>query len=181
MKKQINKSLVLPRAVMFATWFGSGLIPPPKFMSGMAGTYGSFFSLPLCFLAVWLCSPGYWFYYALITFVIYWVGYVTVPDAEVALGPKIDWKGKTKYRDQNQIVIDETFGMLVTCFPLVFIRFDSYFVPLFLAFGLFRLFDIVKVPPTRYFDKMKSATGVMMDDGVAGLYAAIILTLIMLG
>lgn len=167
-------------AVVFATWFGSGLIPPPKFVSGMAGTYGSLASLPLCFMVVWRTQPLHWIWYSFITFVIFWIGCVTVPRAEVALGAQVDWKGKTKTHDQNQIVIDETFGMLVTCYPLIFIPFDSYWFSLFLAFILFRFFDIVKVWPTSYFDKMEDAFGVMMDDGMAGVYAAICLTFILL-
>lgn len=176
-------------ALLLATWFGSGLIPPPKFMNGMAGTYGSFFSLPLCFAVVWLAkqqadsSIAQDFLqasYFMILWFIYLIGIWAVPRGEIILGPKIDYKGKTRSHDQNQIVIDETWGMLITCIPLVFLPITSYWMPLLLAFGLFRFFDIVKVPPTKHFDRKINAMGVMMDDGVAGFYAAICLTIIML-
>jgi phosphatidylglycerophosphatase A len=45
-----------------------------------------------------------------------------------------------------------------------------------LAFGLFRLFDIVKPWPIRDLDhRLRGGTGIMLDDLVAALYTAIIL------
>ncbi|MNC89726.1 Phosphatidylglycerophosphatase A [compost metagenome] len=58
-----------------------------------------------------------------------------------------------------------------------------YFVPASLvwqafAFLLFRLFDILKPPPIRYYDRtFKSGFGVMLDDLVAAFYTLIILAL----
>jgi phosphatidylglycerophosphatase A len=49
-----------------------------------------------------------------------------------------------------------------------------------LGFGLFRLFDIVKPPPARFFDRRwKNGLGVVMDDVIAGLYGAIVLRLLL--
>lgn len=46
------------------------------------------------------------------------------------------------------------------------------------AFVLFRIFDIVKPQPARYFDKqVKNGFGVMADDVVAALYAVLVLWL----
>ena len=46
------------------------------------------------------------------------------------------------------------------------------------AFLLFRLFDILKPPPIRYYDQtFKSGFGAMLDDMVAAFYALIILAL----
>jgi phosphatidylglycerophosphatase A len=45
-----------------------------------------------------------------------------------------------------------------------------------LAFGLFRLFDIVKPPPIRYFDRRwKNGFGVMFDDVLAAGYTLLVL------
>jgi phosphatidylglycerophosphatase A len=44
-----------------------------------------------------------------------------------------------------------------------------------LAFLLFRVFDILKPPPARQFDRMHSGFGIMMDDVAAGIYAMAIL------
>ena len=46
------------------------------------------------------------------------------------------------------------------------------------AFLLFRLFDIVKPQPARYFDEqVKNGLGVMTDDLFAALYAVLVLAL----
>ena len=174
-------------AVLIATWFGSGLIPPPKFMHGIAGTYGSFFALPLCLLFVWLPTLPFWLYqdtvvaYIYLVIIITALGLWSVQRAEWALGPRTDWKGKTKFRDQNQIVIDEVLGMLVTCAPLILaLQVQNWRLAYLIAFLLFRFFGIVKVPPTKKWDRRQDAIGVMMDDVVAGVYAAILLTITVL-
>lgn len=173
-------------SLLIATWFKTGLIPP-ILLKGMAGTYGSFFALPLCFLAV-ICAQSVvqWFdlgegtlivAYLCFPYFIFFIGRSVINDVEKELGPQIDWKGKEKDRDQNQIVIDEVFGMLISCFPILFL--DQYsWIHFAAAFILFRIFDIVKISPTRYFDRKKNEYGVMLDDGVAGAYTAIILQIL---
>lgn len=47
------------------------------------------------------------------------------------------------------------------------------------AFSLFRLFDIVKPQPARYFDvHVKNGFGVMADDAVAAFYTLLVLALL---
>ncbi len=76
--------------------------------------------------------------------------------------------------DPSKIVIDETIGVWIT---LLFIPFNHWYI--WLAFGLFRLFDIWKPLGIRSIDdKMESAFSVMLDDIVAGIYGAIVLQLI---
>lgn len=165
-------------AVLLGTWFYSGLIPP-VIITGMAGTYGSLFSVPLCYVLLVVASKGMVIPYYLTVGTVFLLGLWSVPRAELALGPRTDWRGKTKARDQNQIVIDETFGMLVTCYPLILMGVFPHWFSLGLVFALFRFFDIVKVPPTRFFDNMKNAFGVMFDDFVAAVYAGVVLYLIL--
>jgi phosphatidylglycerophosphatase A len=56
-----------------------------------------------------------------------------------------------------------------------------FFVPATLpwqtvAFLLFRLFDILKPPPIRYYDQtLKGGFGVMLDDLIAASYALLVL------
>lgn len=142
----------------------------------MAGTYGSFFSLPLVWATLWLSNNISPWIYLLVFLTIYLIGIWSVPKAETTLGPRKDWGGKIKTRDQNQIVIDEVAGMLITCYHLP-LNHPRLWILLLLGFGFFRVFDIVKVPPTKYFDRMKSASGVMLDDVMAGIYALICLQL----
>lgn len=174
-------------AVIVATWFKTGLIR--SFLpTEMGGTYGSFFALPLCVGAVlltrFLQSLGWPFVVALIpyltvTAVILVLGMRSVPIAEKVLGPHRDHTGTMRDRDQNCIVIDEVLGMLIVCSLFTDGRTGLHWFYFLCAFGLFRVFDIVKVPPTRYFDRKKSAAGVMLDDVVAGIYAAIALLLVL--
>lgn len=73
--------------------------------------------------------------------------------------------------DDGRIVIDELVGYLVTVLFLPF----SWGTAL-LGFFWFRLFDITKPQPARWFDKnMKNGVGVTLDDIAAGIYAAIAL------
>jgi phosphatidylglycerophosphatase A len=161
-------------ALILATWFGSGLIPP-IFVKGMAGTYGSIASLPICYVLVNLCHQNIYVgmcWYILMFALLMVLGLWSVPIAELVLGPQKDWEGKTREKDQNQIVIDEVAGMLVSCVPLIFVsERHFYFIG---ALAVFRVFDIWKPQPIKSFDKMKSGFGVMMDDVIAGLYAATI-------
>jgi phosphatidylglycerophosphatase A len=77
--------------------------------------------------------------------------------------------------DHGGIVWDEIVGMYI-----VLIVTPIGLVPWILAFGLFRAFDIVKPWPIRDLDhRIKGGAGIMLDDLVAALYAA--LTLVFLG
>jgi len=71
--------------------------------------------------------------------------------------------------DDGRIVIDELVGYLIT---VAFLPFT--WQTALLGFFWFRLFDITKPPPANWFDKkMKNGVGVVMDDVMAGIYAAI--------
>ena len=75
--------------------------------------------------------------------------------------------------DPKEIVIDEFIGQSI---PLVIC--ENNFLLIILSFLLFRLFDITKPWPASYFDlKIKNATGVIMDDVIAGIYAFLIIYL----
>jgi phosphatidylglycerophosphatase A len=77
---------------------------------------------------------------------------------------------ETQSHDNQQIVIDEIVGMLIT---IIFM--EKKIVWLAIGFILFRLFDIFKPSPVRRVEQFPRGWGVMMDDVVAGAYAAITL------
>jgi phosphatidylglycerophosphatase A len=79
--------------------------------------------------------------------------------------------------DSQRIVIDEVVGQLIT-FGMAAGRYQLPALYVFAGLGLFRLFDIVKPFPIRRFERFKGGLGVMADDVVAGLYALVVLTLI---
>jgi len=75
--------------------------------------------------------------------------------------------------DPKEIVIDEFIGQSI---PLLIC--ENNFFLIILSLLLFRLFDITKPWPASYFDfKIKNATGVIMDDVIAGIYTFLIIYL----
>lgn len=151
----------------------------------MAGTYGSFFSLPLCWAILYWGGENSLNLMFWAAGIIFCMGLIFVKKAEQDIGPRKDWKRNIKIQDQNEIVIDEVLGMLIAHIPLTFTDVSkSYLWALvfsLLAFGLFRFFDIKKIWPVRLFDNMKNPFGVMMDDVIAGIQAHICLSVILLG
>jgi phosphatidylglycerophosphatase A len=75
--------------------------------------------------------------------------------------------------DHGGIVWDEIAGMYLTLMVAPFSVFGWI-----LAFGLFRIMDIVKPWPIRDLDhRLGGGVGIMLDDLAAALYAAILLVL----
>ena len=82
---------------------------------------------------------------------------------------------KLEDKDPKHIIIDEYIGQAIA---LMFC--DEKIIHYILAFLLFRLFDIIKPFPISYFDKLKNAFGLIMDDILAGFFAGIIIYVIIL-
>ncbi len=78
-------------------------------------------------------------------------------------------QNKYKIHDPKWIVIDEVIGMLI-CF--LFIR-SSNILNIFIMFGIFRFFDIIKIWPANYFDSLKHGVFVIIDDIVSAIYSGI--------
>ena len=72
--------------------------------------------------------------------------------------------------DPGKVVIDEIVGMFVT---IGFLSLNFKIV--WLGFFLFRILDIVKPPPARWLEKFPGGWGIMADDVLAGVYANIVL------
>jgi phosphatidylglycerophosphatase A len=77
-------------------------------------------------------------------------------------------------KDPQSIVIDEVSGQLIAYLGLLSIGpFPHYWKYLLLGFILFRVFDIWKPFPARQAESLPGGWGIMADDWVAGIYAAI--------
>ena len=76
-------------------------------------------------------------------------------------------------KDSNKVVIDEVAGMMVT---LIFVPVTIRYVLTGLV--LFRFFDIAKPFFIRKMELLPKGWGVMADDLLAGLYAHLLLVLI---
>ena len=77
--------------------------------------------------------------------------------------------------DPSVVVIDEAAGMWITVLIVLILspgRTDL--LSLAICFLAFRFFDITKIQPAKYFDKLHTGFGVMMDDVVAGVYAGVV-------
>lgn len=80
-----------------------------------------------------------------------------------------------KVHDHGGMVWDEAVAFWLVLWLL---PFSAWWLQL-LAFGLFRLFDIAKPYPIRYFDhKVGGGFGVMLDDILAAIYSLIVLYLV---
>ena len=87
------------------------------------------------------------------------------------------WGGNVAERhfgrtDPGQVVIDEVMGMLITLFlnPVGWIGALSGFL-------LFRVFDVIKPYPANRLEQLHGGIGVMADDGMAAIYANLVLRL----
>lgn len=132
---------------LLAVGFGSGLFPKAP------GTCGSLAALPVCAVLVYL---PWW---VSIIFIVCFTVPATIACAktEQALG----------MHDNSCIVVDEFVGMFIS---VLFYPQDYRWC--FLAFVLFRLFDILKPFPVSWADRnLKGALGVMLDDALAAFFA----------
>jgi phosphatidylglycerophosphatase A len=136
-------------AKIIATLFFVGYFPKAS------GTLGSFVVL----VAAWFLLPQGTAINLIICVIVIIVSVWSSGKAEEIFG-----------KDSKRIVIDETAGMLVS------ILMVDKSVNLYLAaFILFRFFDVVKPPPLKSLEKLKSGWGVTSDDLAAGVYANICL------
>jgi phosphatidylglycerophosphatase A len=76
-------------------------------------------------------------------------------------------------KDPSKVVLDEVIGMWIT---MMFVPFSLLNV--LIGFGLFRFFDIAKPLGIRKLESLKGGVGVMADDILAGIYANIVLQII---
>ena len=75
-------------------------------------------------------------------------------------------------KDPSKVVIDEVAGQFIALLTVPFLV-DPAWWAMILAFVLFRFFDIVKPYPARRLENLKGGLGVMADDLIAGVYAAL--------
>lgn len=145
---------------LIATFFYTGHLRPAP------GTWGSLAALPAAWVIYVLAGP-----WGLLAGVIlsYGVGHW-------ATG--VETRGKADH-DPSEIVIDEVCGQWVALLPVAFganmmgADITALWPGWVAAFVLFRLFDITKWGPVGWADRMHGPTGVMLDDVIAGVFAAI--------
>jgi phosphatidylglycerophosphatase A len=157
-------ALLATPAGWLACGFGSGLTPVAQ------GTFGSLAALLPWLLLRDLSLP----LYLLVLLAGFVIGVWACDIAGRALG--VD--------DHRSLVWDEFIGQWIALIPLLVpkllpTRFSIWWwLPA--GFVLFRLFDVWKPWPIRWMDRhLKGGRGVMVDDVVAGVFAAVVVALAM--
>ena len=141
-------------AVLVATWFGCGYSPAAP------GTAGSAAALAIAILLAEFASWKGW-YFAVLALII------LAPSIRAAT-VTAQVSGK---KDPGIVVVDEVIGQWVALAGARVLNWKAYL----LAFVLFRLFDIWKPAPARQLEALPGGTGIIADDVMAGIYAALVL------
>jgi len=141
-------------ATPIATWFGCGFAPVAP------GTAGSLAAIAIA----WLIERVY--HVTAIEFGV--LGLLLIGPAIWAAGVFARELGK---KDPGQVVVDEVVGQWITLAGAMHLNWKSWLA----AFLLFRLFDIWKPPPVRQLEHLPGGAGIVADDAMAGVYAALVL------
>jgi len=141
-------------AFILATWFGSGLIKPAP------GSWGSLAALPFAYFLIHFNNITL---YVIVTAVVFFIG----------MWATAIYSAQAQKEDASEIVIDEVVGQWIALWPWLFLVQPSIWGYV-AAFLLFRFFDILKPWPISLADRRHDAWGVMLDDVVAGLMAALV-------
>ena len=149
-----RRAILSSPAGWIACGFGSGLSPFAP------GTAGSAVALIPWFVLRGLSAP----LYALAIVLAFALG-VWASNSVIA---------KLRIEDPGVIVWDEFVGQWIALAPLLWIAADARWI--IAAFVLFRVFDIWKPWPVSWADRsIKGGLGVMLDDAIAGIYAALVI------
>jgi phosphatidylglycerophosphatase A len=153
---------LLKNPVQFlALGFGSGLSPRAP------GTFGTLAAIPLYVLIFHLSLPLQLF----IVFISFCIGIYLCQATAEAFG----------VHDHPAIVWDEFVGFWLTMLVLPFFNLSLSFLYIVIGFCLFRFFDIAKPWPIGFIDsKVSGGLGIMLDDVLAGIYAAIVFIIVLL-
>jgi phosphatidylglycerophosphatase A len=143
-------------ALAVATWFGCGYAPVAP------GTAGSLGALAI---AIALGERAGWrpWRFAVLAAAF------TAP-AVWSAGVTARLAGR---KDPGLVVVDEVVGQWVSLAGATALNWKSYLG----AFVLFRLFDIWKPAPVRQLEALPGGAGIVADDLMAGVYAALVLFL----
>jgi phosphatidylglycerophosphatase A len=145
-----------PIETFILSWGGSGFLPKAP------GTWGTLFTIPLI----------YFFSYINLTQIYFTIFIIALTFFSIFLAQRV--QTKLSLKDPQWIVIDEVIGFSI-CWNFIYV-FDLKTV--ITSFILFRFFDIVKIWPASYFDKLSHGAGTILDDVISGFYAGFVLMIV---
>lgn len=143
-----------PLADLLSTWFGCGRAPIAP------GTVGSAAAILIALFLHKYAAFAPWHFAVL---------------AALTFAPAV-WSANETARsrslkDPGIVVIDEVVGQWLSLAGATTLNWKSWLG----AFLLFRAFDIWKPPPVRQLEALPGGLGIVADDAMAGVYAALVL------
>src|SRR5271166_799269 len=158
-ERAVNPTPAPRWATLVATFFGAGRLRPAP------GTWGALATTLLWWLLASHLPPAARLPVIFLLIVV--VVAIGIPAST------LEERGCGK-KDPSHVVIDEVAGQLVTLIacPIVW-------PALLVGFILFRVFDILKPPPVRSLERLPEGTGIVVDDLGAGVYALVVLQLLL--
>jgi len=147
-------------SLAFATAFGLGYLPKAP------GTFGSLGGIALSaglvsFISLNIIPNELVPYLKFTVLLLVAIFGVAVADRAAAFAGQ---------EDPQFVVIDEVSGQMIAYFlPFTVLNWKSWL----LGFILFRVFDIWKPFPARQAESLPGGLGIMADDWIAGIYAAL--------
>jgi len=147
-------------ATVISTWFGCGYSPVAP------GTVGSAAAIGIAILIEHYAG---------------WRPPAFAALAVIVSAPAIWAAGETArqagMKDPQFIVVDEVAGQWLALAGARALNLKANWIAWVAAFLLFRLFDIWKPFPVRQLESLPGGVGIVADDLMAGLYAALVLFL----
>lgn len=123
------------------------------------GTAGSLVALPIAWLAYSRFAPATTIVFVFAAFLIaVWAAHQ---------------EANQESKDPQHVVIDEVVGQMIA---LLFVPLSALAIAA--GFVLFRIFDVFKPFPSRQSEKLPGGWGIVMDDVVAGIYANLVLRIV---
>ncbi|MGD0364877.1 MAG: phosphatidylglycerophosphatase A [Bryobacteraceae bacterium] len=139
-----------------STWFGCGYSPMAPGTAGSAAAIG--IAILVEHYAGW--SPP-------------WFAVLAVVVSAPAVWAAGETARRTGIEDPQFVVVDEVVGQWLALAGARVLNWKTWLA----AFVLFRLFDIWKPFPVRQLESLPGGVGIVADDLMAGLYAALVLFL----
>jgi len=139
-----------------STWFGCGYAPKAPGTAGSAAAIG--IALLIEHYATW--RPLYF-------------GALAVAVSVTGIWAAGESARQANLEDPQFVVVDEVVGQWLALSGARTLNWKSWLA----AFLLFRLFDIWKPFPVRQLESLPGGVGIVADDLMAGIYAALVLFL----
>lgn len=160
-KTGTNRKLKIAR--LFTSCCGLGLLPIAP------GTWGSLPPAIIFAIMCWFNVPGIYIFLVMLIIAIKGSVFCVIYSPTV-----IEGTGK---KDPGEVVADELAGQAVTFMAAPLLVPAAALSPVLALIGFlaFRVLDIIKPWPCKRLEKLPHGVGILADDLMAGVYAAIVL------